>query len=171
MTLDVTQQEAVTTATVLASIRFNEHDSDHEETLTTAIDALRDALDDDVELRHGEFNPSVEQVETALTVLRQEGEDYGGLDDTWTIVNTLDAAWEFVERETKNVNGSLPEPRTWTVEYRANRGNGPIIEEREYDFADEIPTRPCIDGTDYDFVRREDDKYDPSVTIYVEEAS
>lgn len=74
----------------------------------------------------------------------------------------LSYIFEFVDLGSRYINRCLPSFRDWGVTYICN---GEVIEERVYDYDDEIPTSPIIDGVRYECKRT--NRGDGDVEVFI----
>lgn len=175
MTIDEFNNDQIkSTLSVLDEVLEHESDGDHRSTLVQAKTHLVELWGK--ELQSGSGRVDETDVQHALDVLGrldvsdEERENYRDEHDGERHPNRIFGyALEFVDNSAKYVNGPLPEPRTWRVEYKTSRVEPPL-ETREHDYNDEIETEPIIDGIEYSFVRRYTNSDEAVVTIYVEKS-
>jgi hypothetical protein len=155
-------------ARVFTKIKQEEVDSDHIRTVTDALDTLWDMNNGNV-IDVSSNNVTKEDVETTFEFLDQFAPSKDEIRNYREKHNRnrhpkcdLNYMIEFVDNAERYINGCLPSVRDWNVEYILD---GNVIEERVYDYDDEIPTEPVINGTRYSCDRT--DRGDGEVTVYV----
>lgn len=166
------EDEILAVGRVLRTLSEHETDGSHVDTLVGAWERMIELYGDVV--WPDDADPTMGDVQTAFDVLsansptESEKGWYKEQHDRRHPDRVFGWALEFVDNEAKYVNGVLPEPRTHRVVYK-DKGTREELDTREYDHADEIPTRPTIDGTEYTFGRRTTTD-DGDTLIYVTEA-
>ncbi len=137
---------------VLNTLKENEGDSDHISMINSALERLWELYGDEVDVNTD--NLTKEDVKTTVNFLeehapsRREMMSYRANNNGDRHPNrTLEYMSETVDLSARYANRCLPSYRNWNVEYICD---GEVIEERTYDYDDEIPTEPVIDDVRYE---------------------
>jgi len=150
---DLDRESVAAIGRVVRELSESESDSDH---VSTIIGGWSRLVELSGHVVWPEAPPSEHDVQIALDLLDEldpsETEQDQYRDDTGRRHPDRYFGWlrEFVDTDARYVNGSLPEPRTWTVVYRHD---GDMLETRTYQHDDEIPLSPEIDDSEYESTR------------------
>jgi len=165
---DLDRESVAAIGRVVRALSESESDSDH---LSTIIGGWSRLVELSSHVVWPEDPPSEDDVQTALDVLEDldpsETEQDQYRDDTGRRHPDRYFGWlrEFVDTDARYVNGSLPEPRTWTAVYEKD---GDTLETRTYQHDDEIPLSVEIDGSEYESTRVS--RREGRVVVVVEES-
>lgn len=109
---DWSDSEVVTTLNALEVIKDNESDHDHINTLKHAQERLQELYGDDLKPSTSDTEDITEgDVETAFTLLYEEGVEYRGKDEHDHPNNVLYYALDFVDNEARFEGGIIPDHR------------------------------------------------------------
>lgn len=138
-------------ARVITKIKENEGDSDHISILNSTLDRLWDLYGEEVSTETDDVKSK--DVEVTINFLneyapsRNERGKYLANNQERHPDRVFAHAIDFVDNESRYLNGCLPSFRDWGVEYIHN---GEVIETRKYEYDDEIPLEPVIDDVRYE---------------------
>lgn len=166
--MDLNKETVESVARVFNTIKENEGDSDHISIINAALERLW-VVYDKPSINVNTNNVTKEDVKSTVDFLNEyapsqnEMYKYRANNDGERHPNqAFNRMIDTVDLSSRYANRCLPSYRDWNVEYI---NNGEIIEKRVYDYDDEIPTKPTIDGVRYkcDSTKRGDG----DVTVYV----
>jgi len=153
---EIDKDTVISMARVFNTIKNNEADSDHVDIVNSALDKIWEGYEGDI-INVNADNVCEKDVKITFEFLeknspsREEQMNYRANNDGERHPDRiLSHIFEFVDLGSRYVNGCLPSFRDWEVTYICN---GEVIEERVYDYDDEIPTSPIIDGVRYECKR------------------
>ncbi len=164
---EVSKKTVESVVRVFNTIKENEGDSDHISMIDSALDCLWELYGEKVETNTD--NVTEEDVNITVNFLeeyapsRSEMMSYRANNNGDRHPNrALESMVETVDLSARYANRCLPSYREWNVEYICD---GEVIEERTYDYDDEIPTDPVIDGVRYECDSTK--RGDGDVVVYV----